>query len=224
MIGVCFYFEEGTSKETYPGIITQWYMSANAWRIDQLIFIDRTKNAGREWNISAVQGFPGPKIPVTRYEDFSKFYNDSKTKCVFFEVKKQSPGMNLTNARNLVSYEHPANAIYVFGGELWGGIKQLGPEVEGDWVYIPNDGPGTGLSTANIALYDRRVKSTQRAVDHAVEDSLKKAAGQVELAIRARDRAQLDLQIWKEAAGSHAKAIEQRAAADRAALIRLEKF
>lgn len=63
------------------------------------------------------------------------------------------------NAQNLVHYEHPKNAFYIFGPE----DSTLGKRILDfcrDVVYIPTNDCMNLAATVNVVLYDRVAKGT----------------------------------------------------------------
>ena len=65
------------------------------------------------------------------------------------------------NAIPLPEYQHPENAFYVFGPED-GSISQELIDKADAVVYVPTKGCMNLAATANIVLYDRSTKSSQR--------------------------------------------------------------
>ena len=166
MIGLCFYFEESASKDAHIGVLVNWAMTAASWGVTRLMFVDRTKSVGRSWESTAMQTILKGQIPVTRVEDFGECYESWPAKYVFCEEQKQSPGPGVGKPKNLANYKHPDEpVVYVFGGELWGGIKQLHGDILGDHLYVDCAGPSLGLQMAAVVFYDRKVKSIQRTAD-----------------------------------------------------------
>ena len=62
------------------------------------------------------------------------------------------------NATPLPEFQHPDNALYIFGPED-GSVPQDIIDAATDVVYIPTDGCLNLAATANVVLYDRLVKT-----------------------------------------------------------------
>jgi len=69
------------------------------------------------------------------------------------------------NAIPLPAYQHPDNALYIFGPED-GSLSQEMIEQADDVVYIPTVGSMNLAATVNVVLYDRAAKSEQWIADN----------------------------------------------------------
>lgn len=61
------------------------------------------------------------------------------------------------NAQNLVSFDHPAEAVYVFGPED-GGVSQVYKRFCSSFIFIPSAHCLNLSAALNVVLYDRRAK------------------------------------------------------------------
>jgi tRNA(Leu) C34 or U34 (ribose-2'-O)-methylase TrmL len=76
--------------------------------------------------------------------------DDTKIVCVEFAE----------NAIALPEYQHPQNALYIFGPED-GGISQHVIDRADAVIYVPTHGCMNLAATVNVVLYDRLAKSAQ---------------------------------------------------------------
>ena len=81
------------------------------------------------------------------------------------ETHKKGPVMKVVcvefaeNANALPAYQHPENALYIFGPED-GSMTQDVIDRADDVVYIPTNGCMNIAATVNVVLYDRLMKSS----------------------------------------------------------------
>ncbi|GAB1262740.1 RNA methyltransferase [Aurantivibrio plasticivorans] len=95
------------------------------------------------------------KVPLIAEEDFQQLKNrDRKLVCIEL----------VEGATPLISFEHPQDAIYVFGPED-GSIEQSTIDIADAVVYVPTIGCMNLAATVNVVLYDRMAKTIQ-SIDH----------------------------------------------------------
>ena len=68
------------------------------------------------------------------------------------------------NAQNLVSFEHPANVVYVFGPED-GSVSQVYKRFCSSFIFIPSAHCLNLSAALNVVLYDRRAKRVLAGLD-----------------------------------------------------------
>lgn len=95
-------------------------------------------------------------IPLTKVDDFIATKPDSvKLVCVDL----------VEGAIPLPSFEHPEQAMYLFGPED-GSLKQDIIDQADHVVYMPTQGSLNLAASVNVVLYDRTAKSAQFATDN----------------------------------------------------------
>ena len=94
-------------------------------------------------------------IPLQHEDDFQQAVT-SNTKIICVDL--------IVGATPLPNFEHPDNALYIFGPED-GSIKQAMIDKADEVVYIPTKGCLNLAATVNILLYDRLVKSKEHQQD-----------------------------------------------------------
>ncbi|MBD1388917.1 RNA methyltransferase [Neiella sp. HB171785] len=105
-----------------------------------------------------------------RWERGAKFHTDTKNAAQHFDIKKVDDVLaDLTSdiqvvcvdliegATPLPAFEHPANAIYLFGPED-GSIPQALIDRADAATYVPTIGCMNLAATVNVVLYDRLAK------------------------------------------------------------------
>lgn len=88
----------------------------------------------------------------------------AKVACLLNETPKEMKIVCIEFAENAISlpeYQHPAQAIYIFGSED-GTISQSIIDKADAVVYVPTVGCMNLAATVNVVLYDRLAKSAQR--------------------------------------------------------------
>lgn len=88
-------------------------------------------------------------------DDIAKIPTDMKIVCIEFAE----------NALPLPDYQHPENALYIFGPED-GSITQDVIDKADDVVYIPTEGCMNIAATVNVVLYDRLSKTFLSSETH----------------------------------------------------------
>lgn len=101
----------------------------------------------------------GKEIPLVSvnclFDNLDKIASDINIVCVEFAE----------NAIALPEYEHPQNAIYVFGPED-GSLTQDIINKADDVIYVPTNGCMNIAATVSVVLYDRLMKSSSTALDN----------------------------------------------------------
>jgi len=113
----------------------------------------------------------------TRFERAAKYQLDTKQRSDTIALKAaesvlacRQPGQQLVcvelaeGAIPLPEFQHPAQALYVFGPED-GSIDQTLIDAADAVVYVPTIGCMNLAATVNVLLYDRLAKQ-QQAIDH----------------------------------------------------------
>lgn len=90
------------------------------------------------------------KIPLSQIDDLSTLKSDHQKLVVVELVEGAIP---------LPEFEHPENAVYIFGPED-GSIEQNVVDAADHVVYIPTIGCMNLAATVNVVLYDRLAKQS----------------------------------------------------------------
>lgn len=98
-------------------------------------------------------------IPVTQVENIIDLDSDKNLIKVAIEL--------VEGATPLPLFEHPENALYIFGPED-GSIEQDVIDQCDEVVYIPTIGCMNLAATVNVLLYDRLAKTAKMPTDDAV--------------------------------------------------------
>lgn len=192
---VCFYFDEGATKDIDATMAQQWDRLGENWNVDAIIMIDETRAAGREWMEKFVPDL-AYKQPWFRYAKIEEAIEEHSWPLVYVERKELRPSHLTKLTVGLYKYKHRDNAIYVIGGHFGPGLHHM--PVAGDWVHVPTGGPcGYAIQIAAMVMYDRARKlsitneasqmKTRR--EKEMRQGLEQAASVTRSALKILDRA-----------------------------------
>ncbi|SHE23775.1 TrmH family RNA methyltransferase [methanotrophic endosymbiont of Bathymodiolus puteoserpentis (Logatchev)] len=128
--------------------------AAGNYRVDRVFFTGERYLRALEFQVQAVNTGRqvGRGIPI------------SKADCLLNEAPENMKIVCIEFAENAISlpkYQHPEQALYIFGSED-GTISQDIIDKADAVVYVPTVGCMNLAATVNVVLYDRMAKSTQR--------------------------------------------------------------
>ena len=109
------------------------------------------------------------KIPLTPVESFINIHSHLDTvpasaKIICVDL--------VEGATPLPHFEHPQNAVYIFGPED-SSIKQDVIDIADEVVYVPTEGCMNLAATVNVLLYDRLAKNAKvQANSHLTDNEL----------------------------------------------------
>ena len=129
--------------------------AAGNYRVDNVFYTGRRypRALMRNPNIPDMGRKPGQDVPLSEVScliNAAAIGMDMKLICVEFAE----------NAIALPAYQHPENALYVFGPED-GSIDQDVIDMADAVVYVPTTGCMNLAATVNVVLYDRLAKSSE---------------------------------------------------------------
>ncbi len=142
----------GLSNPKSPENVNSVRRAAGNYRVDSILFTGTRYLRAKRLNPEPANMSRGVSkdIPVTQV---SSLINDKpkelKIVCVEFAE----------NAIALPEYQHPLNALYIFGPED-GNLSQDIVDQADAVVYIPTEGCMNLAATVNVVLYDRLSKSS----------------------------------------------------------------
>ena len=143
-----------------PENVSSVLRAAGNFRVEGVFFTgDRYLRALRlNPNTPAMSRKVGETVPLT---EVNCLIDDAATdmKIVCVELAE--------NAQTLTEYEHPQNALYVFGPED-GTIDQAVINRADAVVYVPTVGCMNLAATVNVVLYDRLAKSARQFEDNTL--------------------------------------------------------
>ena len=192
---VCFYFDEGASKDIDATMAQQWDRLGENWNVDAIIMIDETRAAGREWMEEFVPGL-AYRQPWFRYTKIEDAIEEHARPLVYVERKEKRPSHHTSRTVGLYKYQHRESAIYVIGGHYGSGLHNM--PVAGDWVHVPTGGPcGYAIQIAAMVMYDRARKlaiineasQTKTRREKEMHQGLEQAAQVTRSALKILDRA-----------------------------------
>jgi len=128
--------------------------AAGNYRVDSVFFTGDRYLRALEFQTQAVNTGRqvGRNIPISKTDCLlNEALEDMKIVCIEFAE----------NAISLPEYQHPEQALYIFGSED-GTISQDIIDKADAVVYVPTVGCMNLAATVNVVLYDRLAKSTQR--------------------------------------------------------------
>jgi len=134
--------------------------AAGCYGVDDVFYTGVRFERAKKFNTDT--GNAGSKIALTGVDSLVSDVTP-ETKIVCVEL--------VEGAISLPEYQHPDNALYIFGPED-GTISQALIDKADDVVYIPTIGCMNLAATVNVLLYDRLAKSDS---DIASDDLIRKS-------------------------------------------------
>ncbi len=128
--------------------------AAGNYRVDSVFFTGTRYQRALEFQMQ----------PVNTGRQVGRNVPLAKVACLINEAPKEMKIVCIEFAENAISlpeYQHPAQAIYIFGSED-GTISQDIIDKADAVVYVPTVGCMNLAATVNVVLYDRLAKSSQR--------------------------------------------------------------
>ena len=143
----------GLSNPKSPENVASVMRAAGNYRVDSVLYTGNRypRALQRNPDIPRLSRKVGEQIPLTQVDSLVLAAR-ANLKIVCVELAE--------NAIALPDYEHPAQALYVFGPED-GTIEQKIIDQADTVVYVPTVGCMNLAATVNVVLYDRLAKSEQ---------------------------------------------------------------
>ena len=105
-----------------------WKQLAAAYNVDRLVMVGQSNE---------------PRIPIDQYDTMKGALQSCEGKQIFIEP---------TGYVNLISLDHPVNAVYIFGNAMNHNIKHAGTTVR---IETPSDTDMFAINAAAIVLASR---------------------------------------------------------------------
>jgi len=137
----------GLTKPKSPSNVGAVMRAAGCYRVNSVFYTGKRYDRAEKFNTDTKD--VGQNIPLTGVESLLECMSE-KVKIVCVEL--------VEGAIPLPEYQHPDNAMYIFGPED-GTVNQDVIEKADAVVYVPTIGCMNLAATVNVVLYDRLAKS-----------------------------------------------------------------
>jgi len=150
----------GLTNPKSPTNVGAVMRAAGCYQVDAVIYTGNRYDRAKQFNTDTQNAHE--TIPLTRVDDLLTCANE-EMKIVCVEL--------IEGATPLPDYQHPDNALYIFGPEDGSVRQQIVNKVD-EVVYIPTIGCLNLAQTVNVLLYDRLAKSKlSHAGDELIRNS-----------------------------------------------------
>ena len=143
----------GLTNPKSPSNVGAVMRAAGCYRVDSVFYTGRRYDRAARFNTDTKN--VGRHIPLTQVADLLESVLET-VKVVCVEL--------VEGATPLPDYDHPRQALYIFGPED-GTISQDVIDRADATVYVPTIGCMNLAATVNVVLYDRLVKSGHQIAD-----------------------------------------------------------